>query len=118
MAVVWPSNLPQSPQWREYSEDQQDNVIRTDMDTGLAKVRKRFTAVSRFFNIKLNLTSDEADDLIDFFDNDCNFGTTEFEWKDFRSGTSGIEYRFLTRPVYKSDSPTDYNTTFQIERLP
>lgn len=118
MAVVWPSNLPQSPQWREYGETQQQNSIRTDLDAGPPKTRLRFTAVSRFYEIKLNLTSSEVDVLIDFYNNDCNFGNTVFEWKDFRNGTLGIEYRFLAIPNYKADSPTDYNTTFRVERLP
>lgn len=43
-SIDWPSTLPQSMEKTSYSLTPQSGVIRTDMETGYAKQRRRFTA--------------------------------------------------------------------------
>lgn len=119
MALLYPATLPQSPQWRPYNEDTQDNVLETQMDQGPGKKRLLFTAVSKFYTINLQLSSAQYDILESFYESDTSFGTIVFEWKDFRAGTLGVEYRFKSRPTkLKSNSPTYYEVTFLLEKLP
>lgn len=41
MAAIWPLTLPQCPKLSGFSEKVPNNLIRSDMDTGPAKVRRR-----------------------------------------------------------------------------
>lgn len=44
MSVPWPAELPQRPLVSDYSEEEPDNTIYQDMDSGPPKVRPRTSA--------------------------------------------------------------------------
>jgi hypothetical protein len=93
VAANWPSNLPQ----QVYTEDGptyqgQSNVIRTDMTTGPAKVRRRFTAISADVTAQLELSKSELAILQDFVQN--TLGEVDpFNWTNPYNGTPA-SFRF------------------------
>jgi hypothetical protein len=78
MAEAWPSTVPDSLQESGYSYEAQSGVIRTNMDTGPAKVRRRFTAVSKTHKGNIILTKTQLATWESWFENVIIFGTLTF----------------------------------------
>jgi hypothetical protein len=79
-APIWPTALPQYLLTRNYAEDDPNTVVRTTMDAGPAKVRRRFTAGVRQVSGIIVVDEDQLDTLSDFFMNDCAGGAIAFQW--------------------------------------
>jgi hypothetical protein len=86
MNPEWPTTLPQTPMMRGFGETPGDNVIRTSMDVGPPKLRRRSTAVPRNFTLVIRCTTAQIDILDDFFTGDCRDGSLPFDWKHPRTG--------------------------------
>jgi len=95
---TWPTSLPQYLLTRNYSETAPNLVIRTTMDAGPAKVRRRFTAGVRPIDGLLVLTDDQLGVLDGFFLNDCAGGAIAFSWT-------------MQRRLSDSDSPSDSDSS-------
>jgi hypothetical protein len=94
----WPSSLPAQFEVGATLE-QQSPFVRSPMDTGPTKQRRRFTATSRFYNGTMLLTKDQRDDLVEFFDTTTNGGADAFDFEDPEDfGT--VSARFLAPPSY------------------
>jgi len=77
---TWPSVLPQDFQIDGYNETLPDVTIRTKMDAGPAKVRRRFTTNVRPIKCKLKVTDTQYVALASFYQNDCAGGALSFIW--------------------------------------
>jgi hypothetical protein len=64
--ATWPGTLP-SPISDGYQEIMADNSIRTQMEVGVAKVRKRSTAAPVKFQLAYNMTATQVITLKTFF---------------------------------------------------
>ena len=118
MAQVWPTtgNFPALPLIAGYTEAPPTIVVRTEMDAGEDKVRKRYTAGERIFNCQLYLTTAQVATLDAFFVDSCEGGAEEVSWVNPRTGTAAT-LRFLTRPQYQR-SGLGYQASFSMEILP
>lgn len=58
--AAWPTSLP-TPMFDGYGYEPEMNVIRTEMEGGAARARRRFTAVVTRFSFKLAFTQYEMD---------------------------------------------------------
>lgn len=107
---VWPSNLKIS---RNISEQPAENVIRSDMDLGPAKLRRRTVANVRNFDFTLDLT----DNLLEVFD---NFYTENdayaFDFVHPRT-KKNCRARFRELPSYKLNE-TLWEVSVKLEILP
>jgi hypothetical protein len=138
---IWPAALPQYLLTRNYSEDDPDTVIRTQMDAGPAKIRRRFTAAVRQLAGMIVVDEDQLDTLSDFFMNDCAGGAIAFQWTMQRrqrdtaepTDTSQItdtsllpltfvgtnNYRFVKPPRYSDTGDgAHYEAALSLEILP
>ena len=97
--AVWPTSLPQRPLAQGYSERAAATVIRTAMEAGPPKVRRRYTAGIRRFELQLRLTPSEADTLDAFYDDTMMGGSLPFDWQHPRTGAA-VAYRFVEPPAY------------------
>lgn len=77
---AWPATLPQYVFAQGYEETFPDEVLRTQMDAGPAKVRRRFTAGTRPFSVQVPLTATQVADFDSFFLNDIAAGALSFDW--------------------------------------
>lgn len=106
--------------------DWPDTRVRTPMEAGAAKLRRRFTAAPEPTDVELILTGNQAAILREFVNDTLEAGTLPFEWFDFRPGVApGVEaeYRFVTIPKVRPRAPRQdgeelWVATFQLELMP
>ena len=124
MAVAWPVTVPDKFEKGSYNYDPQGNILRTEMDAGYPKVRRRFTAISKYHTGMLILTTAEKEAFETWFYSTAGYGTEEFTFSNPQDVLSTIIARFViennSQPYsIKQDGDTlDWQVTFTIEELP
>jgi len=98
---TWPVTLPQTFDQSSYSEDFPEMVIRTKMDTGPDKIRKRFTAAPYNLSGSMKLTSAQTSTLDAFYYTTINAGADSFLFTHPRT-LATIICRFLSPPKYRA----------------
>lgn len=95
--ATWPGTLPQ---YFEVGvlDTRQQGFIRTEMDTGPFKQRKRFTAVSRFLTGTMLLTGTERATFETFYVTSINQGADAFDFID-PSTFATVSARFVQPPT-------------------
>ena len=93
----WPSDLPQYFEADSYSYEPGGGIIRTDMETGPPKVRRRFTAVYPIHRGAMIMTRDQFTTYFQsFVDTTVSGGSTTFDFPyPLDDGDTDIEARFL-----------------------
>jgi hypothetical protein len=94
--IAWPAELPACAQ----SWDEQDVpvVVRTQMDIGPPKVRRRYTRTMRNARVGFTMTHAEAMRLRDFFELDTQGGVYEHQFvHPFRGELE--RFRFVEPPT-------------------
>ena len=115
--ATWPVTLPEIPLIAGASETAPDVVIRTQMDAGPAKIRRRFTAGVRKHQMKMILTTAQVAILDDFFVSTLSGGAVAFDWENPRTNVAA-EFRFTGPPQYTPVSGSYYDVGFELEELP
>lgn len=111
---TWPSTLKVTRSG--FKETPAKNMIRSDMDTGPAKVRRRSTANVRPATVMLFLTDDQLQTLDDFFVNDCASGALSFDFINPRTNST-VQARFVEEPEYPQ-ADAYWNVSLSLEFLP
>ena len=112
--ALWPAAFPQTPERTGYSDDEADNVIRSQMGYGPAKLRVRTTAI--LDNIVAVFTIDATQKAIyqTFYTTNKSI---QFDWDDLLG--DGLQaYRFLSPPVYREFTCDVWRMQVQLERMP
>lgn len=113
----WPASLPPTPLAAGYADTPPDNVLRTQMDAGPAKLRRRTTAAVRPLVAPLLLTSAQVATLDTFYSSTLEDGALAFDWTHPRTGAA-ISCRFLQPPAYGDPNGDLFFVTCQLEVLP
>jgi hypothetical protein len=116
MPAAWPSTLPQQMDQEGYSETPPKLGIRTTMDSGPAKTRKRFSSGVRPISGSMPLTAAETEILDDFYLNTLQGGTLTFTWVHPRTGAAAT-FRFTKEPSYSSYGAS-FKTSLDLEIMP
>ena len=97
MALVWDPDLPQcvEPGW---NETLQDTSLSTDMDTGPAKARQRFSTPIDRLDCTVILEREQVPILRAFYRDDAQGRAVPFEWVHPLDGTPRL-YRFVSPPA-------------------
>lgn len=82
---TWPVSLPEVRPGG-YQETPQNQVLRSEMETGPAKTRRRFTAGTRTIPVQYQLTDAELAVFEAFFDDEIAAGALSFSWPHPRTG--------------------------------
>lgn len=107
----WPTEIKITR--NSYSETPPDRVVRSNMDVGPAKVRRRSSANVRNIGLKLFLTEEQLDILDAFYlDNDA----AVFDFPNPRTGDSD-RARFTGAPSYDLNE-TMFDVSVRLEILP
>lgn len=117
MAVPYPAGLPQVLADRDYREQPPDTALRTEMDQGPAKVRRRFTAGVRPVTGRLDLSEAQVEILDGFYVTDLAGGTLRFDWVNSRNRVAG-ELRFVGPPVYTPLGGDRWRADLSLEIMP
>lgn len=119
---MWPASLPQEAQLAGLSKQSAGAVIRTAMDVGPAKVRRRTTAAATNWPITIKVTATQLALFNEFYNNSCKAGALAFQWKSPETGNLA-DFRFLSEPVSTPLAPRQsgneyWSIGFTLELLP
>lgn len=116
--AAWPSELYNCILRSTLKEKAANNLLRTNMDVGPAKVRRRTTANVRPFSFALKCTSNQVDILLAFFNNDIFGGADEFDFVHPRTGAS-LRVRWAgDPPEYQDEDGILYDIPIMLEIMP
>jgi len=113
----WPSNLYGYILKDSFKEVPPNNIIRTAMDVGPPKIRRRSTAGTRKFSFSMFLPSNLVTVFDDFYDSTLHSGADSFTFRSPRTQTVGT-YIFSQQPVYTSYGRRGYQISCEVELLP
>lgn len=113
---TFPDTLP-SPLANSLQEQLPNNIVRTQMDVGPAKVRRRTTANVRSLRMTYVLNKDQAADLEAFFFNDTAGGALSFDYTHPRTGDT-VSARFTEPPQISSLNGIYFQISISLEVLP
>jgi len=116
-SLVWPSTIPDKPLVDAYNETPPRDVVKSPMDVGPAKMRRRTTSGVRKFSVTMMMTDAEVADLDTFYETTTRNGVLRFDLENPRTGTT-VEMRFMEAPKYKLVSEDDYEVSMKLEALP
>ena len=97
--AVWPPFLPDRPLAQGYSERGPETALRTEMDAGPSKMRRRFTAGVRRIDVQVRLTAAQVETLDSFYHSSLSGGSFPFDCAHPRTG-SEVTFRFVEPPSY------------------
>lgn len=97
MAVYWPSSLENLINADSFQVKMGDTVLRSEMDVGLAKTRRRFTSPIDTYSCSINIYQSDYGTFYDFYNVTLNGGITPFEFVDPLTGNLST-FRFLNSP--------------------
>jgi len=123
MAVPWPTanSFPPKAYAISHVEHPERARIRTKMDTGPAKIRKRFTAAPEEFDVEVRVNKAQLGTWHeDFWLNTslADYGCEEITWLHPRLNTEAV-FRFVTEPEYNTISGDKlWSITFRMEIMP
>ncbi len=84
----WPVTLPQTPLVEGFSRSRQDARLRTSMDAGPDKVRRRYTAVPENLTCVFVMTDSQLDIFDVFYVDTLLGGALTFTWTHPMTGVS------------------------------
>jgi len=111
--AAWPTTLP-APAINSLKESPPNNVLRTSVDKGPAKTRKRTTANTRPISFMLNLLPADVTTLDDFYNANC---AIPFDYIHPRTGAA-CSAKFVELPQYSEREGVDYTASISLEILP
>jgi len=114
--AVWPTELPQTPLREGYSEASGGNVIKSSVDAGRPKRRRRFSVDLVAYSVTLFLNSAQRASLKTFYKTTLTAGTLPFDWIDFDDGTVA-EYTFDAPPQFTALGGGKWKAALRLERL-
>ena len=114
---AWPGTLPQDVFVQGYSEQPPELALRTQMDIGPAKLRRRQTAAARPLKATVGLTRAQVATLDAFFLTDLAGGALSFTWTHPRT-LAAATFRFVSRPSYVPESGASWLAELDLEILP
>lgn len=110
----WPASLP-NPSYGLQRRPVK-NTIRTNMDAGPAKVRRKSTKTTQNVRLQLELTDEQMTTLEDFVVITLKDVLT-FDWTDHVTGRT-VKYRFVERPAFTRRGYNDVVADCELEILP
>jgi hypothetical protein len=103
-----------------YEEQLADTSLRTQMDAGPAKVRRRFTAGVTTFQVSLPMTTAQVATFETFFSTTIAGGALAFDWVHPRT-RAAVSMRIVTPPPPKirpEAGAKTWTVGFSVEILP
>lgn len=121
----WPTGLPQLFQKGSFSGSKQGNLLRTEMDSGLAKTRRLFTAVAKYWSGTMIMTNVELTTFETFFDTAIASGALTFNFPnpyDYGATTDEARFRIDTKTepyTFSVNADTlDWDVSINLETIP
>jgi hypothetical protein len=117
MAQAWPAQLQQCLSEQNFGIQKGSTVLRSDMDIGPQKVRRRFTKGVDTLTGSIYLTAEEYEIFEAFYETTLAGGTLPFEFNHPITGVLTV-FRFNSEPTYASLGGGSFTVSFGWEKLP
>lgn len=117
---AWPCALPQYVFVPGYEERFRDTVLRSPMDAGPAKTRRRQTAAPKTFKGTVPMTASQVAIFETFFETEIGDGALSFDWVHPRTQAAAT-LRLVTPPpprVVPEAGGGTWTVSFDFEILP
>ena len=98
---AWPSSELPAPQWDGLQIEMQDTILRSQMDTGHAKTRRRFTAASTYIQATWVFTRAQFVRFMTFYESETYSGALAFDWVHPVTNAT-VQARFRKPPTSKT----------------
>lgn len=116
--IQWPAWLPSAP-LLGHLEQLPTLTLSTQMDTGAAKKRRRFTAGAAPMDVPLRLTDAQKETLKAFWRDDLEGGALAFDFTHpTTKATVEMRFRGDDPPAFTLEQPTRWRTVLQLEVMP
>ena len=117
MAVAYPIELPEAPQRNGFNQAQQSNTIRSSVDVGEAKVRRRYTLPIKNEKWVMLLNPTQLPIFESWFNTDLQSGVLRFSFADPLTDVTK-DYRIKDMPAYAPYGTCgSYTVSFNVEQL-
>ena len=116
MAVPWPSQLQQLVNEQSFSYNFGETVLRSDVDIGPKKLRRRYTRPINTASVSIDLTVAQYNIFYTFFFTTINAGVTPFELAHPITGVLK-EWRFTEPPVVRPIGGINFTVNMSWEEL-
>jgi len=117
MIPSWPESLPQALLVEGYNQSFPDITIKSDMDAGPAKVRRRFTAGVEPVSGMMFLAEEQLEYLRTFYKDTLLGGSLRFSWMRPPEHVDACEMRFTAPPTW-TRVEGEYKVSLALEILP
>ena len=101
---TWPATLPQNAFVGASIQDDESRLT-SQMDSGPAAVRNRFTAISKTLTTTIVLTGAQLNTFNNFLRNTLSNGAEVFDWTDPEDDTT-VSMRFRQKPQWTCIKPS------------
>lgn len=101
----WPASLPQRVEQQDFTARPRPNVIRTDMEVGPVKTRRRATRSVEEMTVSVALDREQYDTFTAFWTDTIKDGSLPFDWQDPRTGEAAT---FLPMDEYRESADGPY----------
>lgn len=115
--ATWPAGLPQKLQQSGFSNTLPENVIRSQMDTGPDKARRRDVSAPEPVSGSIIVDESQYDILVGFFNTTIAGGALPFDWVHPITGVAA-EIRLVGPPQITARSGDYYNVQLSMEIQP
>src|SRR5690606_14120210 len=113
---TWPATLP-APLNGGFRELWPNNIIRTQMDKGPPKVRRRTTANVATLQMQFLMSTAQVSTLETFFQGDAAYGAAAFDFTHPRTGST-VSCRFTRPPEFGTTNGAYWPVSVELEVLP
>lgn len=114
----WPATLPPLSQMNGYQRTPGQGTVRTEMSSGPAFQRRRFTSVPEYITGTLILTRAQRDTFRAFYQTTLAHGSLPFDEEDPVSGTLESMVFIADKPPAESGNGVIFQITVNIEVQP
>lgn len=114
--AAWPASLQQK-QFANVTDTRQQATLRSEMDAGAPKVRKRFTAAIRKITIPVVFNAADKATFDTFYITTIAEGAAAFDWTDPNDDSTTISYRFVAPPQFTKYG-NEFHAVLNLEVLP
>lgn len=115
--AIWPSGMPQHIQTQGFNEKLPTNTLKSTMDYGPDKVRRKDVAAVTELQCQQILTREQRSTLILFFRDTLHDGARAFDWVHPVTRTP-CEMRFTEAPSITPLGNTFFSASYKLEVLP
>lgn len=115
--ATWPATIPQVPSLDDYSAADVDATLRSGMDSGPEKVRRRYTAVPENLTCTFIMSTAQHTTFQTFFRDTIARGAIPFDWVHPETGAA-VVCRIIGVPQRRFRGPFNYDVSMTIEVLP